>query len=129
METETKPFGKNTWVYSYRKLGGASQVDLARFWAFELEGTNTPQEVAYFWDIDGTNFTYGTVTLSATGIQWMDRIAFPPGGRGRIFLFRSQSPDGGNYKVYQINLDLDQEGIKGLVRREVPGTPDDKQSN
>ena len=31
IETEPKPFGKNTWAIAFRKLGGASQIDIARF--------------------------------------------------------------------------------------------------
>ena len=132
LETEPKPFGKDRWAYSYRKIGGASQVDLPRFWSLEAEYDQSagPELVVnYYWDlINGTNFTSGTLTLTG-GVQWIDRISFPPGGRSYLFLFRITSNPGGAYqsgtpfKVYKVNIDLDQEGIKGLVRRETPGTP------
>lgn len=132
METEAKPFGKDRWAYSYRKIGGASQVDLPRFWSIEAEydqsqGPTLP--ITYYWDlINGTNFTSGTLTLTG-GVQWIDRISFPPGGRSYLFLFRCTSDPGAAFgagvpfKVYKVNIDLEQEGIKGLVRRETPGTP------
>jgi len=130
LETEPKPYGKDRWAYSYRKLGGASQIDLARFWSIEAEcaAAQAPLPIEYFWDIDGANFTSGTITLSG-GVQWIDRISLPPGGRGYIFLFRCTSTNSGTFqsgpqfKINKVNLDFDQEGIKGLVRRETPGTP------
>lgn len=126
METETKPFGKPVWAYSYRKLGGASQVDLARFWSIEWEAPLL-STATYFWDIDGanrltgTNFATGTITTGGGAPDFCDRIPLPPGGRGYLFLFRFHADQ--PVKVYKVNLDLDQEGIKGLVRRETPGTP------
>lgn len=132
MESEPKPFGKDRWAYSYRKIGGASQVDLPRFWSCEMEydqSAGPTLQVNYFWDlINGTNFTSGTITLTG-GVQWIDRISFPPGGRSYLFLFRCMSTvdeaygKGVPFKVSKVNIDLDQEGIKGLVRRETPGTP------
>lgn len=120
MESEPKPFGKTVWAYSYRKLGGASQLDVGRYFSLEIEAAG-PCQVEYFWDCDGTNFTFGTLTLTG-GIEWFDRLALPPGMRGYLFLFRLQAltvP----VKIYKVNLDLIQEGIKHLVRREVAGTP------
>lgn len=134
MEVETKPFGKDRWAYSYRKLGGASQIDLARFWSFEAESASS-LPIYYTWDINGTTFTTGTITLTG-GVQWIDRISLPPGGRGYLFLFSASSNNpagtfqsGTPFKVYKVNLDLDQEGIKGLVRRETPGTPDSRSAS
>ena len=121
METEEKPFGKSVWAYSYRKLGGASQLDLARFWSLDIDALDL-STCTYFWDIDGVNFTTGTITFTG-GVEWIDRIPFPPGARGYLFLFRLAEVNGNNVKVNKVNLDLDQEGIKGLVRRETHGTP------
>jgi hypothetical protein len=120
MESEPKPFGKTVWAYSYRKLGGASQVDVGRYFSLEIEAQN-PCTVQYWWDCDGTNFTTGTLTLTG-GIEWFDRVPLPPGMRGYLFLFRLQA-GATPVKIYKANLDLMQEGIKHLVRREVPGTP------
>lgn len=119
LESEPKPFGKNVWAYSYRKLGGASQLDLARFWSIEADSPGV-STATFFWDVNGTNFTTGTITFTG-GVQWEDRLSLPPGMRGYIFLFRLNAS--APIKVSKVNLDLDQEGIKNLVRREVPGTP------
>ncbi len=123
LESEARPFGKTTWAYSYRKLGGASQIDLARFWSVEAEAGATTT-CTYYWDIDSVQFTTGTVVLSS-GLQWIDRIALPPGGRGRLFEFRLSAPS--NIKIGAINLDLMQEGVKALTRRPHMGTPEQAQ--
>lgn len=122
LESESKPFGKSTWSYGYRKVGGASQLDMPRFWSIEAESLGTAT-CTYFWDIDSAQFTTGTITLTGGGPQWIDRISLPPGGRGRIFEFRLQA-GANNIKVSKVNLDLGQEGIKNLVRREQAGQPD-----
>lgn len=120
LESEAKPFGKKTWAYSYRKQGGASQLDMPRFLSFDAEATGTAT-VTYFVDVDSVVLTTGTLTLTG-GPQWFDRVALPPGGRGRLFEFRLQC--GANIvKVGKANLDFLQEGIKGLTRREEDGTP------
>lgn len=123
MESEVMPFGKTSWAYSYRKLGGASQLDLARFWSIDAQANGT-RTCTYYWDLDNAQFTTGTITLTA-GQQFLDRIALPPGARGRLFQFRILST--GNFKINSVNLDLMQEGIKGLTRRPHPGTPDNTQ--
>ena len=118
-EVDSFPFEKVSWAYHYRKSGGASQIDLARFWSldYSVDSTNT---ATYFWDINGTQFTTGTLVLP-TGDGWSDRIPFPPGARGQLFEFRLKLPALG--RVNSVNIDLLQEGIKGLTRRGVPGTP------
>lgn len=40
-ELEAKPFGKVTHLVTYKKAGGASQADMARFYAMDIEGSNT----------------------------------------------------------------------------------------
>ncbi len=118
MEVNSKPFEKRSWSYSYRKVGGASQVDMARFWSI-FASVQAPAVATYWWDIDGHNFNTGTLTL--TGSEWIDRIAFQPGARGREFQFRLLAPS--LIKVRVVNVDLNQEGVKGLTRRGEVGTP------
>ncbi len=120
METEPKPFGKKVWAYGYRKQGGASQLDMPRFISIEAESTGTVTGT-YFLDVDSSQFTTGLLTFTG-GVQWIDRIAIPPGARGRIFEFRLQCGSN-NVKLGRVNLDFLQEGIKALTRREQPGTP------
>ena len=126
MESDVEPFRKIYWSFHYRKIGGATQVDLARYWsAFtDVEDTlNEPILGTYWWDIDGETFTTGTLTF-ADGHEFTDRIPFPPGARGRLFEFRLYAPT--TIKVHDVNIDLMEEGIKALTRRGHPGTPDDK---
>ena len=123
MESEAKPFGKFTWAFSYKRLGGADQIDLARFWSCQME-TQGPSSPSYVWAIDGTNFLSGTLTLTG-GPQWIDRIPFPSGGRGYLYEFSlnfNTTPG----KVYKVNLEFMQEGIKGLSRRTEAGAPESK---
>lgn len=121
VESEPQPFGKTTWAYDYRKLGGASQTDIGRYFSVSIQ-TPSNTTAQYFWDLDGTQFTTGTLTLSP-GEQFIDRIPLPPGMRGYLFQFRftAASP----VKVSNVNLDLVQEGIKNLTRRQETGTPQD----
>jgi hypothetical protein len=117
-DTEAKPFGKQTWAISYKKMGGASQIDMARFWALEAEvpndGTATLTSV---WDVDGRAFHTNTITL--TGREWLDRIPFPPDGRG--YLFQQRLYSNVPIEIYKSTLDVMQVGVKGLVRRSVSG--------
>lgn len=118
METTQKPYKKPAWSSSYRKSGGASQVDQARFWSIFAEVEDLAV-ATYWWDIDGTNVINAVSTLTNT--VWVDRIAFPPGARGYLFQFRVTCDEA--IKVHTLNLDLAQEGIKNLVRRGHPGAP------
>ena len=122
LESDTDPFRKTTWSFHYKKIGGASQLDLARYWSvFSKVPLGQDFAVAtYWWDIDGENFNTGTLTLTE-GLKWTDRIAFPPGARGRLFEFRMYAPQ--TIQVENVNLDLNQIGVKGLTRRGIPGTP------
>jgi hypothetical protein len=119
-ETEPKPFGKKTWSIIYKKVGGATQLDLARFWSFDIEvpssGTAT---ITSAWDIDGEEFQIGTFTC--TGTRWRDRIAFEPGARGYLFQQRLYSSTA--VHVWKSNIDIMRVGIKGLSRQTIPGTP------
>lgn len=124
MESDTEPFRKISWSFHYRKIGGATQVDLGRYWSAFTDVDNVPNDEpilgTYWWDVDGQNFNTGTLTF-ANGHQFTDRIAFPPGMRGRLFEFRLYAPS--TIKVHNVNIDLMEEGIKSLTRRGHPGTP------
>jgi len=133
MESDVEPFRKISWSFHYRKIGGATQVDLARYWSaftdvqnVDLDGDGDKEPIlgTYWWDIDGQNFNTGTLTF-APGHQFTDRIPFPPGARGRLFEFRLVAP--ATIKVHNVNVDMMEEGIKSLTRRGHPGTPEESQ--
>ena len=127
MESDVEPFRKISWSFHYRKIGGATQVDLARYWSAFTDVEDIPDYDpilgTYWWDIDGQNFNTGTLTFS-NGHEFTDRIPFPPGARGRLFEFRLYAPS--TIKVHNVNIDMMEEGIKSLTRRGHPGTPQDK---
>lgn len=126
MESDTDPFRKLSWSFHYRKIGGATQLDVARFWSAFTDVEDTPDNDpilgTYWWDIDGTNFNTGTLTFD-NNHQFTDRIPFPPGARGRLFEFRLYAPS--TIKIHNVNVDMMEEGIKSLTRRGHPGTPQD----
>lgn len=126
MDSDTDPFRKIYYSFNYRKLGGASQIDLAKFWSLEVNTpdttNNAPIVGTYWWDIDNVNFSTGTLTLEE-GNQFYDRISFPPGARGRLFQFRMYAP--ATVKIGHVNLDLAEEGVKGLNRVGHGAKPDD----
>jgi len=129
MESDVEPFRKISWSFHYRKIGGADQIDLGRFWSAFTDVEDTLDEPilgTYWWDIDGVNFNTGTLTF-ANGHQFTDRIPFPPGARGRLFEFRLYAPS--TIKVHNVNIDLMEEGVKGLTRRGHPGNPQDNTTN
>lgn len=127
-EMEAKPFGKLTWLVTYKKAGGVTQADMARFYAMDLEGTAT-QTVTNTWIIDGTAFSTNTLTFGATdageetGIvrNYMDLIPFPPGARG--YLFQQEMTAEVPFRVWRASLDIDRIGIKGLSRVTQNGSP------
>jgi hypothetical protein len=127
-ETETKPFGKSTWAITYKKIGGASQLDMGRFFAMELEpgrtaGTYNTATITSVWDTDlGTAQATNTFTVSTR--TYLDRVSFPPGVRGRLFQQRvlSNTP----IMVWRSSLDMERIGVKGLTRTTVPGTPNEQ---
>lgn len=127
MESDTEPFRKISWSFHYRKIGGATQIDLGRYWSAFTDVQGQPNDASivgtYWWDIDGHEFNTGTLTF-VSGHEFTDRIAFPPGARGRLFEFRLSAP--ATIKVHNVNIDLAEEGIKNLTRRGHPGTPEDR---
>lgn len=122
LESDISPFKKATWSFHYKKLGGATQLDMGRFWSAYVDVPVGPIVGTYWWDIDNAPFSTGTLTF-AQGRSWTDRIALPPGARGRLFEFRLYGPN--NLEVYNVNMDLSLEGIKGLTRRGKSGNPQD----
>lgn len=124
MDSDVEPFRKVSWSFHYRKIGGASQVDLARYWSAFTDVEDVthdgPIVGTYWWDIDGQNFTTGTLQFT-NGHEFTDRIAFPPGARGRLFEFRLYAP--ATIKVHNVNVDMMEEGIKALTRRGRQGSP------
>jgi hypothetical protein len=127
-EFEPKPFNKTTWLVTYKRLGGATQLDMARFYAMDLEGTLTAT-LTSTWIIDGTAFSTNTFTLSGTNVgevtgvgrTYIDQIPFPPGGRG--YLFQQHISSTQEFRVWKSNLDIERVGVKGLSRVTLAGTP------
>lgn len=122
IESSPKPFGKLTWAFEYKKTGGASQIDLARFWAIDVETPpSTTVLMTSIWDIDGQpGFSTNTLTLTNQR-TYIDRIPFPPGGRGRLFQQRIafSAPS----KVWRTTIQQEHIGVKGLSVITVNGNP------
>lgn len=126
IESEPKPFGKLTWAISYKKTGGASQIDMARFWSIDVEAPPGGGAImTSVWDIDGqSTFSTNTFTLPE-GRTYIDRIPFPPGGRGRLFQQRVSFSN--PCKVWASAIDEEHVGVKGLARASIQGTPRESQ--
>ena len=119
-ETEVKPFGKKEWTITYKKLGGATELDMARYWTLDAQGEGTAT-LTSMWDIDGS--TTNTETFTLTNRQTR-RAAFPPGERGRLFQVRLWSSQ--NFQVYKSNLDIMRVGVKGFSRTTIAGSPSEQ---
>jgi hypothetical protein len=119
LDVDPGSFKKATWAFSYKKLGGSSQVDLPRFWSLQWD-TTALNTCTYTWANEVGDFSTGTFTCTA-GNGFKDRIAFPPNGRGRIFECRLHFTL--PCAVDAVACDFLQTGIKGLTRRGVPGDP------
>lgn len=127
-EQEAKPFGKLTWLVTYKKAGGVTQADMARFYAMDIEGLST-HTITSTWIIDGSSFTTNTLTFGGSdsgegaGVvrNYMDQVPFPPGARG--YLFQQQCTSSSPFKVWRSSLDIDRIGIKGLSRVTLNGSP------
>jgi hypothetical protein len=115
-EFEPKPYLKTTWLVTYKKAGGATQMDMARWSDVELEGTAT---VTSTWLIDST--AVSTQTLTVSGRQYFDQLSFPPGARG--YIFQQQVTSTQPFRVWRSNLDIERIGIKGFSRATYAGTP------
>lgn len=121
-EMSSKPFGKKTWAITYRKQGGATQMDDPRFYQYDVEATGSggTATITAIFDVDGV--AYETATWTASGRQWVDRQAFYPGMRGYLFQHRLLSAQ--EFHVWAITLDAERTGIKGLTRVGYKGMPE-----
>lgn len=132
LELEPKPFGKLTWLVTYKKAGGATQADMARFYAMDIEGLGT-HTITNTWIIDGQVFSTNTLVFGSTDVgeesgegvvrNYLDQIPFPPGARG--YLFQQQVTSTSPFRVWRSSLDIDRIGVKGLSRVTLNGTPSD----
>jgi hypothetical protein len=122
IEVEPKPYGKNSWAITFRKLGGASQIDIARFHSLDVEVPPTATAtVTTIWDIENQlGFSTNTFTFTS-GRNYLDLCPFPPGGRGRLFQERliSSVP----IKVWRAILYEERVGVKGFTTTAVVGKP------
>ncbi|MDE1766572.1 MAG: hypothetical protein KGI27_09940 [Thaumarchaeota archaeon] len=131
-EYETKPFEKYTWLVTYKKIGGATQADMLRFYAMDIEGTLTATVTAT-WIVDGSAVTTNTFTISSSnagentgdGRIYADQIPMPPGVRG--YLFQQQLTSAQPFRVWKAHVDIDRIGVKGLSRISLTGTPTEQQ--
>ncbi len=122
METSSKPFGKKTWAITYKKMGGATQLDDPRFYAYDIEATNPSgtSTITAIFDVDGV--AYETATWTVGTRTWVDRQAFYPGMRGYLFQHRLLSSE--DFYVWAMSIDGERVGIKGITRVGYRGTPD-----
>jgi hypothetical protein len=120
LELSTKPFGKKTWAITYRKQGGATQLDEPRFYAYDIEATDGTATITSIFDVDGV--AYETATWTVSGRAWVDRQAFYPGMRGQLFQHRLKSAQ--DFYPWALTLDAERTGVKGLSRVGYRGTPE-----
>lgn len=122
IEAEAKPFGKTQWTVNYRKIGGATRVDLARFWSLDAEvvsgGTAT---LTTIWTADGIETQTNTITFS--GRHFRDMVPFGPGFRG--YLFENKVISNVPVHIWASRIDLQQVGPKSVSIRQIQGTPQD----
>jgi hypothetical protein len=118
---EPSPSQKLSWMINYTKIGGASQIDMARWWDLDIECAANGTITSY-WDTDfGTAICTNTIAVTQ-GRQWIDRISFPPGVFGRLYQQRMECNV--PCQVWSSNLDLVPVMIKGATRRgtsKIPG--------
>jgi len=119
-ELDQKPFGKTTWFMYFNKIGGADEMDLGRFYKYDLEvplaGTAT---VTSFWDVD--DITVCTNTLTITGRVMSDPQPFPPGVRG--YLWQQRLVSSVPFQTWSTTLQSERIGVKGLNNIKIPGSP------
>jgi hypothetical protein len=117
--TDPHPFEKKTWAIGYKKLGGATQLDMARFWNYDIDAGAGTATVTSVWDLDGVAFQTNTFTV--VGRQYRDRIPFAPGGR--YYLIQQRLLSSIPIKIYSVGLDIDRIGVKGFSRATIAGEP------
>lgn len=129
-EIDPKPFYKNAWNVIYRKIGGATQLDMARFWEIEVETTNTTT-ITNTWYADGVITDTFTIT-NPPGHFYYDRQPFPPG----VFAYLMQNAitatdSNGNpapFHLWNTRLEMERIGVKGFSPISIPGTPEEQQT-
>lgn len=117
-EFQPKPFQKKTWLMAYKKTGGVTQLDMARFYDIDIEPTGTAT-VTCTWKFDGATFQTDTHTLTAR--TYKDRQSFAPGGRH--YLAQCEMTSAQDFKVWRTNMDIERIGVKGFSRTTAIGTP------
>jgi hypothetical protein len=122
IEVEPKPFGKETWAITFRKIGGASQIDVARYHTLDVEVPPGPSATCTcVWDIDQQpGFSTNTFTFTS-GRNYEDLVPFPPGGRGRLFQERLSFSV--PVKVWRSILYEERVGVKGFTTTAIVGRP------
>lgn len=119
-ELEPKPFGKKSWFMYFRKIGGADEMDMGRFFKYDLEvPSNGTATITSLWDVDEN--VVATNTLTVVGRQMSDPISFPPGIRGYLWQQRLLSTS--DFQVWSTTLQSERIGVKGLTNISVKGSP------
>jgi hypothetical protein len=98
---------------------------MARFWTFDVEVPPGPNvTMTSVFDIDGLpGFSTNTFTLTNGIRNYVDRIPFPPGGRGRLFQHRISFS--GPVEMWRSTIDTEHIGAKGVSRNTINGTPEE----
>lgn len=124
-ETEPHPFKKYSWSILYKKVGGASRLDQARFWTvdFESDYNSGLGTLTSTWFADGIAVATDTLTATSTGRNYFDMLPTPPGIRGYEYsqYIHSSSP----FTIWRSTLDTMRTGVKGYSRMSVRGRPID----
>lgn len=121
-ECDPKPFYKNTWNVIYKKWGGATQLDMGRFYELDVESTNTAT-ITSTWLFDGAVFQ--TDTFTNIGRNYYDRVPFGPGGYA--YLMQHQLSAGENFHLWANRLEIERIGVKGFTTVGLSGTPQEQQ--
>ena len=120
-ELENHPFRKKSWQIIYRKLGGATRLDQARFWTvdFDVGGYGT---LTSTWFADGTAVATNTITSSNwDGRNYIDMLPLPPGVRGYEFSQWITSTD--DFALWRSTIDMIRTGVKVYSRMTLNGRP------
>lgn len=120
-EVENHPFKKKSWQIIYRKLGGATRLDQARFWTvdFDVDGYGT---LTSTWFADGVAVATNTITsTSSDGRNYIDMQPLPPGIRG--YEFSQWMTSNSDFSIWKSTLDIIRTGVKGYSRITLSGRP------
>lgn len=123
-ELEAHPFKKLSWAVIYRKIGGVTRLDQARFLTLDYEMTGLGT-LTSTWFADGT--ACATHTLTATnsnGRNYIDMEPIPPGVRGYEFSQYISSTSA--FSIWRSTLDIMRTGVKGYSRISLRGRPVDE---